>query len=208
MRRFLSVLFPVLAAVLLCGAPAKADGAKAGGSILAANDLVSDPSFMVHQELIRQIDAASAAWRETYENVKSTADVESYQEAHKAFFLKNLGRLWEKAPLNPHVTGAISLPEYRVEKIVLETLPNFYATGTMFLPKVEKFAPPYPGLLIVCGHWQNGKAAYDHQTLAALGAMNGLAVFVFDPIEQGERFQNFDDEGKMTFWGTAAHNML
>ena len=208
MRQFLSVLFPILAAVLYCGVPASADDAETADSILAANGLVSDPTFMVHEELIRQIDAASAAWRETYENVKSTADIENYQEAHKAYFLKNLGRLWEKTPLNPQVTGAISLPEYRVEKIVLETLPNFYATGTMFLPKVEKFAPPYPGLLIVCGHWQSGKAAYDHQTLAALGAMNGLAVFVFDPIEQGERFQNYDDEGKMTFWGTAAHNML
>ena len=208
MRRFLSVLFPALAAVLLCGAAAAADSAKAGASILAANGLVDDPAFMVHKELIRQIDVASEAWRETYENVKSIGDIENYQAAHKAFFLKNLGRLWEKTPLNPQVTGAVNLPEYRVEKIILETQPHFYATGTMFLPNIEKFAPPYPGLLIVCGHWQNGKAAYDHQTLAALGAMNGLAVFVFDPIEQGERFQNFDADGKMTFWGTAAHNML
>ena len=208
MRRFLSVLFPVLAVVLCGSVSLPADDAKTADSILAANRLVDDPAFMVHEELIRQIDVASAAWLETYENVKSIADIESYQEAHKAFFLKNLGRLWEKTPLNPQVTGAINLPEYRVEKIILETQPHFYATGTMFLPNIEKFAPPYPGLLIVCGHWQSGKAAYDHQTLAALGAMNGLAVFVFDPIEQGERFQNFDEEGKLAFWGTAAHNMI
>ncbi|MBO7707553.1 MAG: hypothetical protein J6S42_02605, partial [Thermoguttaceae bacterium] len=112
MRRFLSVLFPVLAVALLCGAAAAADG----GSILAASGLVDDPAFMVHEELIRQIDAASQAWRETYENVKSIDDIENYQAAHKAFFLKNLGRLWEKTPLNPQVTGVVNLPEYRVEK--------------------------------------------------------------------------------------------
>ncbi len=208
MRRFLFALLPMLAAVLFLNAPASADDAKPNDSILAANGLVDDPSFMVHQELMRQIDAASEAWRETYEKVKSIYDIENYQAAHKAFFLKNLGRLWEKTPLNAQVSGAITLPEYRVEKIILETLPHFYATGTMFLPRTEKFAPPYPGLLIVCGHWLEGKAAYDHQTLAALGAMNGLAVFVFDPIEQGERFQIFNEEGKMDYWGTAAHNMI
>ena len=106
------------------------------------------------------------------------------------------------------MTGVITTPNYRVEKILMETHPQFYATGTMFLPNPEKFTAPYPGLLIVCGHTANGKASDDHQTMAALGAMNGLAVFVFDPIEQGERYQNFGPDGKMTYWGTAAHNMI
>lgn len=208
MRRFFFVLFPALAAFLFFTAAALvADDDKSNDSILQANGLVDDPTFMVHEELIRQIDAASVAWREKYENVKSINDIENYQQARKDYFLKNLGELWEKAPLNPQVTGAIALPEYRVEKIILETQPRFYATGTMFLPRIEKFAPPYPAMLIVCGHWKSGKAAYDHQTLAALGAMNGLAVFVFDPIDQGERFEIFDEEGKMDYWGTSAHNM-
>lgn len=184
-----------------------ADSAKKD-SILTANGLVEDPGFMVHAELISEIDQASAKWRETYENVKSIGDIEEYQDTRREFFLKQLGELWEKTPLNPQVTGTITTPEYRVEKIVIETQPHFYATGTMFLPLAEKFAPPYPAMLIVCGHWMSGKAAYDHQTLAALGAMNGLAVFIFDPVEQGERFQIFNEEGKMDYWGTAAHNMI
>lgn len=177
-------------------------------SILAANGLVDDPNFMVHQTILAEIDAKSAQWRENYEKVKSIADIEQYQNERKDFFLKQLGELWETTPLHPQMTGVISTPDYRVEKIVIETHPKFYATGTLFLPLKEKFAPPYPGLLLVCGHTANGKASDDHQTMAVLGAMNGLAVLVFDPIEQGERYQNFGPDGKMSYWGTAAHNML
>ncbi|MBQ3388679.1 MAG: hypothetical protein IJG60_05650 [Thermoguttaceae bacterium] len=209
MRRTFLLLFPAFAVLLfLCTVSRADEPAAEGGSVLKANGLVADPSLMVHEELIRGIDAASEAWRSRYENVKSIADIETYQQEHKAYFLKNLGRLWEKTPLNPQVTGAITLPEYRVEKIVIETQPHFYATGTMFLPPADKFAPPYPGLLIVCGHWKEGKAAYDHQTLAALGAMNGLVVFVFDPVDQGERFEILNEDGEMDYWGTAAHNMI
>ena len=102
MRRFLLLSFPAIAVLLFLCAVSRADEPAAGGeSILKANGLVADPSLMVHEELIRGIDAASEAWRRRYENVKSIADIETYQQEHKAYFLKNLGRLWEKTPLNP-----------------------------------------------------------------------------------------------------------
>lgn len=176
--------------------------------ILKAAGLFDDPSQMVRNGLISEIDAARLRWQESYDKLKTASDIEIYQKERQDFFFRQLGEMWERTPLKPRVTGRLTKPDYRVEKLVLETLPNFYATGTCFLPKEEKFPPPYPGVLIVCGHSRNGKASELYQGICVLGAMNGLAMFILDPIDQGERFQHLNDEGEPYLFGTAAHNLV
>ncbi len=174
---------------------------------LVASGVCSEPEQMMYNDLIARIDEKRKVWRETYEAVKSDEDIAAYQKARRDFFYAQLGRMWERTPLNARVTGVIDRPEYRAEKIVLETLPRFYATGTLFLPRPEKFAPPYPGVLVVCGHAYEGKASDFYQGICILGAMNGLAMYIQDPVDQGERLQHFDAEGKPTHATTTAHSL-
>ena len=207
------ILPSALAACLLsvfvsafAGEPA-AEDASAPVPTLAASGVCPEPEQMMYNDLIARIDEKRQVWRETYEAVKTDGDIAAYQTARRDFFYAQLGRMWERTPLNARVTGVIDRPEYRAEKIVLETLPRFYATGTLFLPRPEKFAPPYPGVLVVCGHSFDGKASEFYQGLCILGAMNGLAMYIQDPIAQGERFQDFDAEGKPLGSTTEAHSL-
>ncbi|MBO7725593.1 MAG: hypothetical protein J6S40_03905 [Thermoguttaceae bacterium] len=174
---------------------------------LAVSGVCAEPDRMMYNDLIVKIDVKRQQWRERYESVKTEDDIAAYQRQRREFFYEQLGEMWGRTPLNAQVTGVIDRPEYRAEKIVLETLPHFYATGTLFLPRPEKFAPPYPGVLVVCGHSFEGKASNSYQGLCVLGAMNGLAMYIQDPVDQGERLQHFDAEGNPKASTTESHSL-
>ena len=185
----------------------KAEAPKVPG-LLQKMKLVEQPDLMVQTWLLNKIDDAQKDWEARYETVKTVEDVVKYQNERVDYFWDQLGALWEKSPLNAKVTGKLVKDGYRVEKIVFETLPKFYATGTMFLPLESRFKAPYPGMLVVCGHSPSGKGAEWMQRVCALGATNGLAVFIMDPIDQGERFQILKPDGNYEIASVAAHNVV
>jgi hypothetical protein len=78
----------------------------------------------------------------------------------------------------------------------------------MFLPDAERFPPPYPAVLVVCGHSANGKAYDGYQRATALLALNGIAGFIIDPIGQGERAQLLNAQGKRVVAGSTDEHSL
>ena len=66
--------------------------------------------------------------------------------------------------------------------------------------------PPFPGVIVPCGHAGEAKAYEAYQTMGALLALNGMAALVFDPIDQGERSQM--PSALPQIQGTTAHTML
>jgi cephalosporin-C deacetylase-like acetyl esterase len=91
---------------------------------------------------------------------------------------------------------------------VFESLPGFYVTGAVFLPDETRFQPPYPAVLVVCGHSTTGKAYELYQRVPALAVSNGLIAMSIDPIDQGERSQRLTADGKPVAQGTTAHNVI
>jgi len=85
--------------------------------------------------------------------------------------------------------GVVARDEYRIEKILFESRPRFFVTALLFLPDAARFEPPYPGIIIPCGHSANGKGMAGYQRGAVLAAVNGMAALLYDPIDQGERLQ-------------------
>ena len=124
------------------------------------------------------------------------------QQAMRAFFIEQLGGWPERAPLNARITGTLDADGYRVEKVVFESRPGLHVTATMYLPLS---APPYPAVLVPCGHSREAKAYENYQRLSILLARNGLAALCFDPIGQGERFQTLKPDGKPGIGGTLEH---
>ena len=177
-------------------------------TLLYQKGITKAPHDMMTDYFINQVDQKKFQWQETYEKIKTVDEVKKYQKDHIEYFYKQLGPLWDKMPLNAKVTGKLAKKEYRVEKIIFESIPNFYVTGTMFLPRESKFKAPYPGVLVVCGHSFNGKGSDFYQKACALGAVNGLAVFIMDPIDQGERFQMLNPKGKPLSSTVPAHNIV
>ena len=65
-------------------------------------------------------------------------------------YMLGLDPLPKRTPLRAEVKGTLERAEYRVEKVVYQSLPGLYVTGNFYLPK--KPAPPLPAILYVCGH--------------------------------------------------------
>jgi dienelactone hydrolase len=138
--------------------------------------------------------------------LKTADDVRSRQARLKAQFIEALGGFPEKTPLNARVVGRSEYDGYRIERVLYESRPGHHVTAAFYLPEGK---PPFPGVLVPCGHSENGKAAEAYQRASILMAKNGLAVLCYDPIGQGERKQLLTADGKAAIPGsTTEHTMV
>ena len=101
-------------------------------------------------------------------------------------------------PLNAKVTGKIELARYTIEKVVFESLPQFYITANLYRPNDSA---KHPGILMPMGHWEEGKPA--GQRIAANLAVKGFVVLAYDPVGQGERLQAYDQRTRVSLAGGA-----
>ncbi|MCG6158089.1 alpha/beta hydrolase family protein [Rubinisphaera margarita] len=153
------------------------------------------PREIVHHQLLTKSQALLAKRREAYEDRTNVDDIRTHQQELKQYFTKAIGGFPDRTPLNPQVTGRAERAGFRVEKLLYESRPQHYVTGTLFLPDSNEFTAPYPAVLVVCGHSANGKAYEGYQASCALLALNGIAAFIIDPICQGERKQLLKSDG-------------
>lgn len=152
------------------------------------------PGRQLYSFLETQARGRFDARREAIAALKSPADVKRRQETLGAAFREALGELpAERTPLNARVVGREKRDGYSVERVVYESRPGHHVTANFYLPEGT---PPFPGVLVPCGHSGNGKAAEPYQRISILLAKNGLAALCYDPIGQGERAQLLDPKGK------------
>lgn len=200
----------LLAALMLCGSSRLVFGEEFSVPkiLTEANGYSGDSHQRMNGWLLKQVDQAYRQWKETYESLETTDQIEAYQKQHKRRFIEAIGGLPKRCPLNPRVTGTIHQDGYKVEKVIFESLPGVYVSAALFLPDGGAYEPPYPGTIVPCGHSSNAKAYQAYQKVCALAARNGIAALIFDPIEQGERHQWLDENGKPKAAGTHGHNMI
>ena len=166
------------------------------------------PDGMMRRYLLRQTERAVERWQTRYEKIQSPEDIKAYQKSLREKFLKAIGGLPERTPLESHVTGTILRTGYRVEKVIFQSRPKHHVTALLFLPDSQRFSPPYPGVIVPCGHSFNGKGCEEYQTMGALLAINGMAALIFDPIDQGERGQYLGEDGWPKLKTMDAHTMV
>ncbi len=117
-----------------------------------------------------------------YGKLKTPDQSTAYQERMRATFMEHLGGFPRRTPLNAKTVGTIDGDGYRIEKIIFESQPRHYVTALFFLPKSK---PPFPAVVVPCGHSRSGKVA--QQRVCILLAKYGIAALSYDPIGQGER---------------------
>ena len=125
--------------------------------------------------------AAEVARAETWEKVR---------EQRREELRDMLGLLpWpERTPLNVTITGKLEREEYIIEKIAFESVPNFYVTGNLYIPKQRKGRAP--AVIYVCGHAPSeygAKTEYQRHGISL--AKNGYVAFILDPIQIAEMFR-------------------
>ena len=84
------------------------------------------------------------------------------------------------------IVGISDYPEFRLEKIIYYSRENLPVTANLYLPKTPG---KHPGVIFLCGHSADGKAAAAYRSGAANLAIKGFATLIIDPISQGERWQ-------------------
>ncbi len=170
----------------------------------AKGALDTPPGEMLRRYLLGEAQLQFEARRRAVAALKTPEDVARRQQELRAFFLRSLGDLPERTALNPRVVGTLERDGYRVERIIFESRPEHHVTANLYLPAGK---PPFPGVLVPCGHSDNAKAYEGYQRACILLAKSGLAAFCYDPIGQGERFQLLDNRGKPVIRGTTEHTM-
>lgn len=147
------------------------------------------PSNMLYRLLTAEFSQAGASIRTAQEKLTTRDELAAWQQRTRTACLDALGGMPVRTPLNARVTATVACNGYRIEKILFESRPKFFVTALLFLPDAARFSPPYPGILIACGHSAGGKALPTYQRGAVLAAANGMAALIYDPIDQGERLQ-------------------
>jgi dienelactone hydrolase len=168
------------------------------------NPMMPPAREMLNRYLLGQAGQRFDARRKAITVVKTPEDIARRRESLRAFFLASLGDLPERTPLNPLIVGTLRRDGYRIEKVIFESRPHHHVTANFYVPDGK---PPFPGVLLPCGHSDNGKASEPYQRAAILLARNGMAVLCYDPIGQGERYQRLDQQGKPVVRGTTEHTM-
>ncbi len=124
---------------------------------------------------------------------KSLADVRSLEDwkarrprlRRELLYMLGLDPLPERTPLKVQVTGTLDRADYRIEKVVFQSLPGLYVTGNFYLPR--KPAPPLAAVLYLCGHSPHPSGAkWGYQDRGIWFAEHGFACLVLDTLEFGE----------------------
>ncbi|MHB1081513.1 MAG: alpha/beta hydrolase family protein [Prosthecobacter sp.] len=162
---------------------------------------------MMQEWLVAEVRAAEQRGNARREALKTKADAEAYVKSVQERIRECFGPLPEKTPLNAKVTKTLERDGYRIENIVFESRPGYMVTGNLYLPTNSK--GKVPGVIGVCGHSLNGKAAEAYQSFAQGLARQGQACFLIDPVGQGERFQYLNEKlGSRLGGGTTEHNQM
>jgi cephalosporin-C deacetylase-like acetyl esterase len=201
-RRFLTTNMTVAAASALglarpiLGEAASGSAEVAPGDEAATGGLIPESQLpRSHREfwndwpdfMTRNMNQARESRRALLAQIESKPQVEARTAAVRRQLWQLLGGRPEETPLNPRITGTLERKEYRIEKLIFESMPQIYVTANLYVPTTGK--PPFPTILAPIGHTANGKAAMRYQYTYQNLARKGYVVLTWDPFGQGERIQ-------------------
>ncbi len=175
-------------------------------SILAKWVRWSDSSNLLQHHLntlaLRQV----AGREEEIRSLRSAEEWRLRQAQVRHILHQVIGPFPDKSPLNAKVVGTVIKSRFRVEKIIFESLPEFYVTGCLFIP--ADLSGKTPAILNVIGHTGIAFRSPSYQRLILNLVLKGFIVFAIDPIGQGERLQYYDsDQGRSVVGGpTTEHS--
>ena len=172
--------------------------------------LTHGPQFLnysVYDEAFKRVVEADRAADAVWVACKKPEQLKARQAGLRARAIAAMGGLPERCALNGRVTGRIEKNGYAIEKVLFESRPGFHVTAHLFLPTAAKYAAPFPAVVVPCGHSsEEGKWGSGYQRIGVMGAREGFAVLVYDPIDQGERRQKHD--GAKSWSSVHEHNAV
>jgi dienelactone hydrolase len=149
------------------------------------------PAGMLRSYLQRIALQQLSSRKERVSAIRTREQFEKRKAEVRHLLLRMMGGLpEERSALKVQKMGTIDRGDYRIEKIVYQSLPNFYVTANLFVPQTGN--PPYPAVLQPVGHSTAAKARAFYQKLGLGLVKNGFVVLTYDPLGQGERRIYYD----------------
>lgn len=159
---------------------------------------------MVQEWLVQEVRSVEDRNQAAYAAIQSPSQAQAYVQSVRSRIRESFGPFPEKTPLNARTVKTIERESYRIENVIFESRPGFLVTGNLYVPTGRD--KRLPGVLGVCGHSTNGKAAEAYQSFSQSLARQGFVVFIIDPIGQGERLQYLKGSTKSRYpIGTGEH---
>ena len=172
--------------------------------------LTHGPQFLnysVYDEAFKRVVEADRAADAGWLSCRTPEQLKARQDSLRVRALEAMGGLPERCALNGCVTGRIEKDDYAIEKVLFESRHGFHVTAHLFLPTDTKYAAPFPAVVVPCGHSsEDGKWGSGYQRIGVMGAREGFAVLIYDPIDQGERRQKRD--GAKSWSSVHEHNAV
>ena len=134
-----------------------------------------------------RLEAMDRAADDAWLRLKTPEEYEGFRKELREKLHAAIGGLPERTPLKAKTLKSAKGEGWTAECVTFESVPGVTVTANFFLPDVPTFRPPYPAVVITCGHSTNGKAALGYNRMAAMFAKAGIAALIYDPMEQGER---------------------
>src|SRR5690554_6034487 len=142
----------------------------------ASNSLI----HYLNDEALKLLDARS----EKVSQLTTQAKWKERQLQIRQAIWTTLAAFPKKTPLNSKTTGKIKKDGYCVENIIYDSLPNFYVTGSLFIP--DGIKAPAPAILFCSGHTREAYRKQSYQLPVLNLVRKGFIVLAIDPIGQGE----------------------
>jgi len=136
---------------------------------------------------------------EQVQAIKSPKDWQDRKNQLKEKLLLGLGGLPEKTALNSQVLGKIDRETFHVEKILYESLPGFYVSASLFIPRQRQ--NPAPAIIYCSGHALEAFRSETYQHIIINLVKKGFVVLAFDPIGQGERLAYLEEGAPFSIKG-------
>ena len=140
----------------------------------------------VTQYLIREARRITDAAAQEISS-KDTWEIVREQRRKETLQMLGLDPLPPRTPLKVRITGVIDQPEYTIEKIAFESMPQVFATANLYLPKQRD--GPLPAVIYVCGHAYSphgNKVMYQRHAITL--ARHGYVAMIIDSIQIAETF--------------------
>jgi hypothetical protein len=151
------------------------------------HDVRDQLKWHVYRRSERAFDAGDSA----RDALQTPDQVTDRQRQIREFFIASLGGLpADDGPVEARCTGVVTMPGYRIERLVYPSRPGSYVTSLLYVP--DGLTEPAPAVLFLCGHAEAGKAYPEYQRVCQLMAHHGFVVLAQDPIGQGERLSYYD----------------
>ncbi len=174
-------------------------------NVLQKTNIPLKPSEMMKEYLNTFAVTYLKSFEENPTRFPEKENLETYKNERRELYWSLLGGKPNPTPLNPVVVRKGTKSTYKYEVLYFESQPHFYVSTVLFLPLSQ---PPYPCVLVPCGHSQEAKGYAEYQKLCILLAQNGIASLIYDPPGQGERITFLKEDGSPDVWGTAEHTIM